>query len=260
MSIKSVNTVDEIEAAVIKAQKRKVNIQKQERALHPHYYIEPYETDDVWNHVNLCHTLPESAFARDDLLNQLKTSIEGDFSVASSPLVVKGESKTGKTWLCAHIPSLLGDASLTVVRFCALTRLASTLPNLLRNISKQLHAVYGSPVVPRHVQPSIADLSELFLEILNNISSSNISTEKPLVLVLDGLDKLAAPATDLAEFIFHCHGRIPEKTVLVLSLTSPDSDSTEFYDHRRALNAEKIATIRDETLGKPIWLPFSVNT
>lgn len=242
------STKEEYDTAIVKAQKKKANIQKQERATHGQYYIEPFEIEDVWNHVNTCHVISESAFIRTELIKEVSSAVKADLGTTSSPLIIRGESKTGKTWLCAQIPGLMDEKTLTIVRICSLTCLSSSLPQLLRNITKQLHVHYRSAIIPRVVQASHVDLAELFLDILRQISQA--AAEKPVVIVLDGFDKLASTSVELAEFLSQCIGSVPTNVSLVVSLTSPHSDKSEFYDPLTGLTSEEFQTEMVQVVGK----------
>lgn len=227
LSIKPAKDVAELEAMIVRAQKRRINVQKQERSLQPNVHMEQFESDDVWNHVNTCHRISQECYKREGLLEQVKAAVKHDSAIVSSPVIISGDLQCGKTWLCAQIPSLLGEESITLVRFCGLTRLTSTLTKLLRGLSKQLHVLYGSQILPRAIeQYSVEDTFQLFRDILNEVS---VSAGKPVVLVLDSLDKLAASARDLMQFIALCEGCVPPNVVMVMSLTKK-AENSEFYD------------------------------
>ncbi|XP_067936802.1 uncharacterized protein [Watersipora subatra] len=223
LGIKSVKSTTDLEGVIVKAQKRRVNIQKQERALLPNVYLEPFESEDIWNHVNTSHSLSDSAFKRESLLQEVKSAINSSIKTTSSPIVVSGGQRTGKTWLCAQLPSEMADETLTLVRFCGLTSLTTTLPRVLLSLSKQLTAIYRIPLLSHDItNKSISKMAESFKSLLDELSAS---VTKPVVLVLDGFDKLAASNMELCEFISFCKEKIPSNIALLLSVTSREDDS-----------------------------------
>ena len=236
LGIKTVCKEEEIEAAIVKAQKRKANILKQERATNGQYYIEPFEIEDVWNHVNTCHMITELAFNREELTNQVRAEIEADLKSTSSPLIIRGEGKTGKTWLCGQIPSMMGEKALTVLRVCGLTCLSTSLPNMLRNITKQLHVHYRCDIIPRITHANYVDIAQLFLDILRQVSEA--ASEKPLVLVWDGFDKLASTSVELTDFLSQFIDAVPSNIALVVSLAAPQSEKSEFFMPYKARTTE----------------------
>lgn len=227
LGIKAISDPSELDGLITKTQKRQVNLLKQENALHPHTYLQPFESDDVWNHVSICHTLTEQSFTRQNLLDQLHTAIVSEISKVGSPILLTGGRKVGKTWLCAQIPSLIKEQAVSLVRFCALTRLTNTLPKVLRGISKQLHIICQSSILPRSIENSgVEDMFELFKDILKEASTL---ADKPVVLVFDAFDKLAADAGDLSRFLSLCAEAIPTNVALVVSARN-NVEEEEFYD------------------------------
>lgn len=222
---------------VVKAQKRRVNLLKQERAIHPHIYLEHFEYEDIWNHVHTSHTISESCFKREGLLEKVKAAILSDVGTVSSSIILSGGLKAGKSWLCSQIPSLLGEEALTLVRYCGLTSLTTTLPKLLAGLTKQLSSVYQTPLLSATTeQLDAAGVFALFRVVLEKVSES---TDKPVVLVLDSFDKLAASGVYLSHFSALCRNAIPANVVLVLSVTTKTEDS-EFADFSSCITKDNL--------------------
>lgn len=250
LGIKSVSTVSEIESAIVKAYKRRANIEKQEKATNPHVYLQPFETMDVWNHVHLCHTISENGFERKEQIDQVRAAITSDAKVRSSPIIISGGIKTGKTFLCSQIPKIMGEDSVSIVRFCGLTELTKTLPKLLRGISKHLHLLYGSTILPRSVGNSnFSAMIDLFKSILTEV---HMCADKPVVLVLDSLESLAETNANLNKFITLCMHAIPVNISLVVSVRVTDERSEFFNDLRLVDHKKNIESILDNILSKSI--------
>lgn len=92
----------------------------------------------------------------------------------------------------------------------------STLPKLLIGLSQQLHIMFGTPVLPEKISSShIEDVGELFQDILRIVSSQ---TKSCVLLVLDSVDKLATPLSEIAEFLQYLEGLIPSKVSLLVTM------------------------------------------
>lgn len=222
--MKAVTSKEEIDAAVTKAMKRQSNVVKQEKALNPHTFLEPMERDDVWNHIYTSHKLTELSFKRPDVVKTVRSAIEADLSRVSSPLVVTGGLHCGKTWLCAQMESALREKAKVVTRFCGLTQLTSTLGKLVRGLSKQLYAMFGSPILPPKVERCDADdCADLFRDVLTAAAKRS---DGGIVVVLDGMDKLSSDIEDISDFLHFLEDAIPCNVSLVVSFrSSGDSES-----------------------------------
>ena len=246
LGIKSVSSLAEVEALMVKAQKRRANILKQEKAIHPHTYLEPFESDDIWNHVNIAHNITDDCFKREELLKEIKVAIEKDVSSVSSATVIHGGLKTGKTWLCAQLPSLMSEAT-TLLRFCGLTSLTSTIRKLLYGLSKQLSAICNSSILKSNMEHlNISHVFQCFKELLDQVSQTST---KPVVLVLDGFDKLAESDEDLSTFISLCDNAIPTNVSLVVSVTTKSAES-EFFDPTLTISEEEVLKKFEDAFGK----------
>lgn len=233
LSIKIVTTVPEIDTLISKKLKRKANMLKDEKAKNPNAYLSTFEAEDAWNHVGLCHSISSVCYKRSDCMQQLRTAIEQNLKSSGSPIVVHGESFCGKTWLAAQLPQELGESCHTIVRFCSLTKLTRSLSNLLYGISKQLQAIIQSQTLPvKSSKLSTETLAELFVEMMLDVSSRS---DTPVVIVLDGLDKLGSSIVNLSQFLKICTNQVPEKVCLVVTLREPEQNLRNAEEYLRNL-------------------------
>lgn len=240
-----VKSKSELESVINKALKRQVHLIKHEKALHPNVYLHSFERDDVWNHVTTCHTLTDAPFKRSTLLTEVRGRVDEQLTIVSSPLIVSGLAHCGKTWLLGQLPALYGDSTRVLVRFCGLTRLTDTLSSLLIGLCKQLHVMFGSPLLPKEIHhSSVDDVADLFRDVMRVVAAQS---DRPVVIVLDGFDKLATPAAELHQFLRLCNESVPANICLAVSVRELEEETRELSGNHKQI---MLSLIQERMPGK----------
>jgi len=219
------DSISQIRDHITKMQKKLANLAKQDQALHPHVYLQPAEQEDAWSQISTCHSLAETAFKRDDLIDQVKAIIHKELPTEGSPIMITGGTKSGKTSLCSLIPGLVDETTHCIVRFCGLTKFSKTLMKLIISISKQIHLAYDTTILQKDFDLTTEDLAQTMVDLLVDAGRK----EAPLVIVIDGLDQLHDNRVDVARFLEKFHGKIPPNVAMVVSLRI-DDDTNQFIN------------------------------
>jgi tetratricopeptide (TPR) repeat protein len=110
---------------------------------------------------------------------------------AGEPLVVTGTAGSGKSTLLAEAAKRVatqGDAAL-VVRYIGVTPGTTNLAELLNDLRRAIGRAYGgSETLP------LVDLDALCSTLATELSMRRVPPERPLLLLVDGIDQLGASA------------------------------------------------------------------
>jgi DNA replication protein DnaC len=146
---------------------------------------------EVLHHSWFCRDKCASFRGRQDILGRTKDFLCDHKNL--KPLVIYGASGSGKTSIMAVIVSeikkWLGKNSVCIFRFLGTSPDTSNIVSTITSISRQIHEVYGLGPLKEEITEDYSQLVRHFHELL---SSSEISADKPLVLVIDSIDQLSA--------------------------------------------------------------------
>ncbi|XP_077990681.1 NACHT domain- and WD repeat-containing protein 1-like [Glandiceps talaboti] len=150
--------------------------------------------DEILQHLTFCKFKCQSFHGREDVLSAIKGYVNERFKGnqgTASPLVIHGESGSGKTSVMAKAAfqtasEWFGRSNCAVVvRFLGTTPASTGVRQLLRSICQQVLTIYG------HGETTIPDdyfkTVRWFTQVLRYASK-----ERPLVIFLDSLDQLSA--------------------------------------------------------------------
>eukprot|EP00047_Mylnosiga_fluctuans_P019195 m.80006 g.80006 ORF g.80006 m.80006 type:complete len:2206 (-) comp8022_c1_seq1:60-6677(-) len=151
--------------------------------------------EEIMQHLIFARDLVSRFGGRTALLNKIRSYLQSTES--SSPLVITGDSGSGKSALAAalvgvareelaagRVSGCMGrDSGAVVARFVGLTAQSSDVSSLLGSLISQLSQLLAVPI---QAPESVSDLKGYFLELLAKCGSA-----QPLVLILDGLDQIS---------------------------------------------------------------------
>jgi tetratricopeptide (TPR) repeat protein len=143
---------------------------------------------------------------RQKTLEQIRDYVRG---TETGPLVVFGRAGSGKTALLARAALELRDAGQahTVVRFLDITRTASETTSLLASLCREIADLYEDDrAVPR-------SLDELIDDFPRRLALA--TPQRPLVVVLDGLDRTVVGEADSLSWL---PGALPDNVKLLASV------------------------------------------
>jgi len=169
------------------------------RKIHPRLLEEDPLVHEVNQHSSFCQALCDSFSGREEILQTIETHLESCLQneggrktsqPSRSPLVIYGESGSGKTSLMAKASQLASykyvkQGAYVLVRFIGTTGGSSSLPKLLSSLSEQISFLYGTASSPPPSQPQ--QLVHHFWSLL-----SLASPKHPLLIFLDSLDQLSS--------------------------------------------------------------------
>ena len=145
---------------------------------------------EILHHSWFCRDKCASFRGRQDILEHAKNFLCDDKKL--KPLVIYGASGSGKTSIMAMIVSQvkdwLGQSAVCVFRFLGTSPDTSNIVAAITSISRQIHEVYDLGPLKEEIAEDYSQLVRHFHELL---SSPEISSEKPLVLVVDSIDQLS---------------------------------------------------------------------
>ncbi len=151
-------------------------------------------SEELLQHMLFCQIKCSSFHGREDILSKIgdyvNKQMAGNVSMAS-PLVVQGESGSGKTSIMAKSAMLASTQwvknpnAVVVLRFLGTTPASTGVRQLLRSICQQILAAYGADST--EVPNDYFQVVSWFSKILGYAKK-----EQPLVIFLDSLDQLSA--------------------------------------------------------------------
>lgn len=170
-------------------------------------FIEP---DDAEVNLHFGNRIMDLFVGRDNELSFIRDYINGE---KDSPLVITGESGTGKSTLLAKTHSLLKEISdvNVICKYIGINADYSTGTNILEQIKRELHQLYPE-MLDNNEERSIT--TEEILRMLAGIRSKK---DKPLILILDALDQLL-PNDTLTSFTWLPNALPAHCTVIFSSL------------------------------------------
>ncbi|KXJ05304.1 NACHT domain- and WD repeat-containing protein 1, partial [Exaiptasia diaphana] len=144
---------------------------------------------EVLHHAWFCRDKCSAFRGRQAILNRVKTFLSSDALL--KPLVVYGASGSGKTSIMAVIVSnakeWLGKTSVCVFRFLGTSPDTSNIVVSLTSIIRQIHEVYDLGPLKEEIAEDFSQLVRHFHDLLQ---SPEITSDKPLLLVIDSIDQL----------------------------------------------------------------------
>lgn len=175
---------------------------------------------------------------REDNRAQIKNYLENP---NSKPLIVYGESGSGKSALMAQVVQDLHPnfyktpVDNVVVRFIGATPETSDIRSLLESLSRQITKIYDED--DSHIPTEYKDLVQDFKERLNFLS-----VEKPLFIFLDALDQLSD--FDSAHDLTWIPDELPENVHIVIS-TLKNIFQSSLETRRGAENTVEVLPLED---------------
>ncbi len=150
--------------------------------------------DEILQHLSFCKTKCDGFQGREDILDQVKSYIEKQTggNENGSPLIICGESGSGKTSILAKCASLVSSqwltktTSTTMVRFLGTSPSSASIRRVLRSLCQQIQEVYG--------REDSDEIPEDYLKLVTTFAKllRFASKDKPLVILLDSLDQLSS--------------------------------------------------------------------
>ncbi|XP_067678714.1 NACHT and WD repeat domain-containing protein 2-like [Haliotis asinina] len=132
-------------------------------------------------HLERCKQLGARFYGRQDTLSQVKAYL---VQQSSLPLIIYGESGSGKTKLLSRIaqeiPKIYGDGGILIIRYVGFTQESSDLRQILSSICSQVCAI-----VNRDQTSDPKDLAVYFQHLLNSVPNY-----LSVVILLDGLEQI----------------------------------------------------------------------
>ena len=161
--------------------------EKKEKITNPMY-------DDILQHLLFCQTKCKGFQGREDVLKQVRDYVTGqcDGQITGAPLVLHGESGSGKTSVLAKCASLVPSHWLskrkasTIIRFLGTSPSSASIRRTLRSLCQQIRDIYGGD--------DNTDVPEDYLKLVTTFSKylRFATAENPLVIFLDSLDQLSS--------------------------------------------------------------------
>ena len=156
--------------------------------------------NEICCHSYFCNKVASEFCGRDDVTGEVKAILQQGWPASSStatnifPLLIHGFSGCGKSYLASK---LIVEASewtqkkdlVTIYRFIGETPGSRDLHSVLKSICKQICLVYSIRPFWSSVYINLTQLITFFHVLIEEIKTFN----KPLLIVLDGLDQLQSP-------------------------------------------------------------------
>ncbi|XP_064391895.1 NACHT domain- and WD repeat-containing protein 1-like isoform X1 [Halichondria panicea] len=170
-------------------------------------------THEILCHASYCKRKSLGFMDRPPITSRILDYLGGS---SMTPLVLHGCVGSGKTSLMAGVACMLGTVSslkraAIVLRFIRATPNAQCVRHLLLDICKQLRVIYKQEIV--ELPKGYRSLCEALRRLLAFSSS-----DKPLILLLDGVDELSPEDGALGLSWLPLH--LPEHVKIVLSTSS----------------------------------------
>lgn len=180
---------------------------------------------EALHHHSLARAKIAAVEGRDEMI--AKIAAESTPSLSSSkPIVISGESGTGKTSIIAAAAAMVKKThpgAVLLIRFLGTTAHSASALNLLRNLCLHLAVVYPQTETrPLPADQTVCALSE---ELGHRLQWA--TAEKPLLLFLDSLDQLADTSAMALSWI---PSTVPAHVRLVVS-TLPDDGHRECMEY-----------------------------
>ena len=216
--------------------------------------------NEIRCHSYFCNKAASEFCGREDVIMDLKKILQqGWVSSLTSifPLLIHGFSGCGKSYVASK---LIVEASewtqkkdlVTIYRFVGETPGSKDLHSILKSICKQICLVYSIRPFWSSVYLNLTQVTTFFHVLIEEIKTFN----KPLLIVLDGLDQLQSPL-DEASLIDWLPRQLHENCMIVLSteanVKNIRKNFESFYENVLNPDAENLKMI--ET--KPCKDPFS---
>ncbi|CAF3115487.1 unnamed protein product [Rotaria socialis] len=144
------------------------------------------------------------------------------------PLMIIGNRASGKTLLCTklvqYLLNTLGKNVQCIMRYFNLTSRSQNIAEVFNSISAQLKTLQNVPAITDDQKFSNI---ESYQSILKSLSENN----KPLILMIDGIEEAASPSQYTSSIIFYqtLLQLLPPKVYAIISVTrnvhtNPNSD------------------------------------
>ncbi|XP_002741817.1 NACHT domain- and WD repeat-containing protein 1-like [Saccoglossus kowalevskii] len=229
---------------------RAVEDDKNNLSNHPVY-------EEILQHLTFCDSKCQSFHGREDLLSCIKDYLGEcvENSMKGFPLIVHGESGSGKTSVIAKAAYLAGSEwcvtnnTASIVRFLGTTPASTGIRQLLKSLCKHILCIYGDTT--QEIPDGYFQLVQLFPKLLQYATQS-----KPLVIFLDSLDQLSS--VEGAHRMAWLPRRLPAHVAMVVS-TLPEEHSilktlkTILPEETRYQEVNKLS-IDDSTFIMQSWL------
>ncbi|XP_046361638.2 NACHT and WD repeat domain-containing protein 2-like [Haliotis rufescens] len=135
-------------------------------------------------HLERCKQLGAHFYGRQDTLSQVQAYLEEESSL---PLIIYGESGSGKTKLLSRIAqeisNIYGDGGTLIIRYVGFTQMSSDVRQILSSICSQLCAIINRDQAS--IPSDVKDLPVYFQELLNSVPNY-----LSVVILLDALEKI----------------------------------------------------------------------
>lgn len=144
---------------------------------------------EVLHHSWFCRDKCAAFRGRQDILDRVQHFLCSNHLL--KPLIIYGASGSGKTSIMGVIVSKakewLGKTSICVFRFLGTSPDTSNIVVSLTSIIRQIHEVYNLEPLKDEIAEDFSQLVRHFHDLL---LSPEITTERPLLLVIDSIDQL----------------------------------------------------------------------
>nr|XP_006825345.1 PREDICTED: NACHT and WD repeat domain-containing protein 1-like [Saccoglossus kowalevskii] len=148
--------------------------------------------EEIMQHLIFCKLKCKLFYGRNDLLSGIEDYINGrleDNTTKSSPMVIYGQSGSGKTSVMAKAALCAGSEwygltqAAIILRFIGTTPASTSIRQLIKSVCLQILTIYDDT---QHVPSDYFQLVRLFSQLLQYATK-----EKPIVIFLDSLDQLS---------------------------------------------------------------------
>ncbi|XP_038070325.1 NACHT domain- and WD repeat-containing protein 1-like isoform X2 [Patiria miniata] len=179
---------------------------------------------ELQHHTLLAQRHSETFHGQTDLLNRVRDYLGGD---SQSPLILHGGAGSGKTALAAMAVKLCSQVlplSACVVRFVGATPESSTPNQLLRSACEQIAYLYGE-----HISIASKGANRLSKDLPTLLK--RVTEDRPLVVVLDGIDQFTSTGDNTAAFNW-IPDTLPSNVKMILTMRGTDYEG---FTHLKSL-------------------------
>uniref|UniRef100_A0AAR5PUI3 NACHT domain-containing protein n=1 Tax=Dendroctonus ponderosae TaxID=77166 RepID=A0AAR5PUI3_DENPD len=189
--------------------------------IRPSYGIEASLFEELNQQTYFCQKASQCSMNRERTIEEIHSYITSD---RTHPVIIVGPSGCGKTTLLSriavHCPTKLPESFL-VLRFIGISAQSNTLEQLLSSIMNQCSIlVYGH-------QSFCAHSMDEYKRVLPNILTAN-SLQRPLVIILDGLDQVREYSSTITEWI---PTKLPDNVKLIVSVAEGTQMHSDLKSH-----------------------------